>query len=495
MSTERGIEFEEQISERLAAVVSSTGLSVVGRCFAMALGLGVQIAVGSLLGPEAFGKYAIIIGMIVLAGTASRLGLSRGIIKYADSTDRQRSAPIFLTSIAISLVTGSAIAVSMIVFSAKIGRLFNFDVVTLLYISVWSIPFVAASGVIANGLRAFNSARDYIIIDLILKPSLVFVFPVSLIALNTGIVGALGGYAVAQIVIFLVAFSFVPRSRDDSLFVSASRASDLLRFSIPVLGSTLSTFLLLWIDKFILGALRSASEAGIYQASFKLASVLVIPSFALGLLIEPLFATLEEDVDQIRDLYPVFSRWLFISTITGFVLLIGFRNTLLSLFGREFIQGGVALMLIATAHVVHSLAGPAAHSLNMAVSSRLDLINTGIAVIANVVLNILLIPQFGYVGAAVATASSMALMEALRLLEIYQYLGINPFSKDHLRASIIPVLTAGLITALEIADLPQLIALLGATVGAGILFILGLSRVTIDERDNIIKDTLLRLIT
>ena len=118
--------------------------------------------------------------------------------------------------------------------------------------------------------------------------------------------------------------------------------------------------------------------------------------------------------------------------------------------------------------------------------SRLVLINNLIAASMNVTLCCLLIPRMGVLGAALSSASSVALMQTLQVVEVALLYRVHPFSRGFFKA-----LAAGAVALLlaEFAvgalDLPALgRVLLQATVilaGYGLtLLALGLA---VEERD------------
>jgi O-antigen/teichoic acid export membrane protein len=55
----------------------------------------------------------------------------------------------------------------------------------------------------------------------------------------------------------------------------------------------------------------------------------------------------------------------------------------------------------------------------------------------NIILNFILIPIFGIVGAAIASASSLFLINIVKLLKLYSLSGVQPISKNLLKPTLI----------------------------------------------------------
>lgn len=100
----------------------------------------------------------------------------------------------------------------------------------------------------------------------------------------------------------------------------------------------------------------------------------------------------------------------------------------------------------------------------------LKLIGDIILAISNFGMNLLLIPHWGMIGAAVATAISIGAIGLLRIIQVYIVLGVQPYSWSYLK-----VIGAGALAGIggfliqQISTLPFLVSTL--SVGAVILVI------------------------
>ena len=98
------------------------------------------------------------------------------------------------------------------------------------------------------------------------------------------------------------------------------------------------------------------------------------------------------------------------------------------LFGGQYVIASNALQVLAFAAFVQTIFGGGGHTLTMTGFTNINLFNSVIAVVTNVILNIMWIPVYGIMGAAYATLVSMLVLGGLRLVEVQKFVKINPFS-------------------------------------------------------------------
>ena len=151
------------------------------------------------------------------------------------------------------------------------------------------------------------------------------------------------------------------------------------------------------------------------------------------------------------------------------------------LFGSEFTAGTLVLTLFVVSQLFNCATGPSDSLLMMKDHQYVVMANEWVFGIANVVLNIVLIQQYGFVGAAVASAGVLAVRNLTKVAEVWYFERPHPYSR-----SFVKPLFAGAIAAAGMlvvgALLPPLPAVtLGAVVGivlyAGVLFSFGIESV------------------
>jgi O-antigen/teichoic acid export membrane protein len=114
--------------------------------------------------------------------------------------------------------------------------------------------------------------------------------------------------------------------------------------------------------------------------------------------------------------------------------------------------------------------------------SLLNFVDNAVAVVANVGMNLLLIPRFGAVGAAVAWSAAIVGLNAVRMLQVWWVLRISPLSRSLLRpmvALLCALIATWVVRPAALAALPApagvlVLAICFGTIYAGSLAVLGL---------------------
>jgi O-antigen/teichoic acid export membrane protein len=112
-----------------------------------------------------------------------------------------------------------------------------------------------------------------------------------------------------------------------------------------------------------------------------------------------------------------------------FVLLLVFPDSLLAIFGREYEVGAMVTVLLAVGTLADVLSGPCGHMLMMSGRPQFAMANNIVALALNIGLNIWLIPRYGIVGAGVAWASSLIVINLSRVVQVYVTMGMLPFDR------------------------------------------------------------------
>ena len=124
-------------------------------------------------------------------------------------------------------------------------------------------------------------------------------------------------------------------------------------------------------------------------------------------------------------LYQTATVWLMALAFPAYITTMVFAPVLLPRFGHGFGSGATALIVLGAANLFAAACGPVDVVLLMAGRSGLSLMNNGIALAANIGLNVLLIPIYGINGAAIAWAVSLFITNAFPLAQVWRSTGAS----------------------------------------------------------------------
>ena len=140
-------------------------------------------------------------------------------------------------------------------------------------------------------------------------------------------------------------------------------------------------------------------------------------------------------------LYKLVSRWLITFSIPISLVFILYPTKVMLLFGPNYMESACVLVLLTIATFIQTTLGAAGPVLSMSGYTRLVFWNSLGAFILNIILNIILIPKFGMIGAAWATLISVVAIGLARIIEVHYFLKLSFYSSNLYKP-----LLAGLIT-------------------------------------------------
>jgi O-antigen/teichoic acid export membrane protein len=178
---------------------------------------------------------------------------------------------------------------------------------------------------------------------------------------------------------------------------------------IATLPFTLLTFFSIYnrIDGLLLPHLRNFTEAGYYSAAYKIWDILAYFPAVIGITLYPFFAgsITRGLMDQVKIGLETYSRYMIAIavplTIGSFIL----SEQLATIFGDEFAPAAPAVWLLVMGVSILFIYSPA-NSLIVSQRTRTATKVTGINLLFNLTANLIFIPKYGFVAAALITSFS-----------------------------------------------------------------------------------------
>lgn len=205
------------------------------------------------------------------------------------------------------------------------------------------------------------------------------------------------------------------------------------------------------VDTLLLPHLRNFEETGYYSAAYKFWDVLAFVPTVVGISLYPYFA---ESMslglkDRVRTGLETYTRYMIAVGLPMAVgaYLLAPRLTL-AFYGKSFMPAAPALWLLVLAVAILFIYSPA-NSLVISQQTKLATKITGFTLLTNIVLNLILIPKFGFVAAAAVTVLS-ELMQALAYRFVITRRIIDyKFFRFFVKPAIAAAAMAGLVLAMQ----------------------------------------------
>ncbi len=388
-------------------VIHNTSWQFADNIVRMGIGLLVGIWLARYLGPEQFGLFSYALSFVGLFAALSNLGLDDIIVREI-VRDSDNENEILGTTFLLRLCGG------LLTFVAATGTLFILRPDDSL--SHWLVGIIAAGAI----FQAFNVIEFWFYSQLQAKYAVIakntaFLFCSLLkVALLLFQASLLFFAWVALLEITLGSFGLVMVYRQQragrlcAWSSSLKRAVLLLQDSWPLMLSSLVIMVYLRIDQVMLGEMVGHEEVGIYAVAVRLAEVwYFIPaalywSFFPGIVAaknesSPLFYA---RLQQLYNFSAFFAYLIAVPTLLIAQWLVPF------LFGEAYARGGLMLAVLIWANLFTSLEMARSGFLTAMNWTRLYLLTVVLGCTLNIILNSLLIPQYGGMGAAVASVAA-----------------------------------------------------------------------------------------
>ena len=255
-------------------------------------------------------------------------------------------------------------------------------------------------------------------------------------------------FVVRAIAMQLYAFSLYKPEFNFSL---QSNLSTVLKYSSLILIAGSVATILLDLDKVMIEHYLPIENVAIYGIAVYIATVISVPQKAMHQIIHPLTASLlnSNDRKSLKNLYKRSSLTLLVISAIIFVLIIVNINQLYLLIPSEYQISTVIILLLAIVKLFDNMLGNNNSILFNSDYYRLVLIFGVILSIIAFVFNLILIPAYGILGAAIASFLAFAVYNISKLLIVLNKFKMQPFS---FKTVYILLFTGGLTTSFYFWD-------------------------------------------
>lgn len=433
------------------ALLRGGGIIFAGLVLELAISFLAKVFIARALGRVDYGIVTIGITVMSSVSTLTMLGLNSALGRYIPRFEQpsfRRSIlySVFQIVVPVSVAAGLLVAVfANVVATAIFG---NADTTPVIRIFALIIPFSALITTTIGALQGYELTLPKVAIQNILLPVARFAFIVVALVLGLGSLGIAGAYAVAYVLAATLGIYYLYRhtSLFDRHVSVTTKRRELLTFSLPLMFSSAMFLVLSDIDTFMLGYFATPGDIGVYRTVYPLAKLLVLFLTSFNFVFVPIMSRhhSEEEYDEMRRIYQIVSKWIFIGVLPIFLLYVAFPKIIINLtFGPQFTAGSSALGVLAVGFFIHTTAGLNINTLMAIGHTRIIMVGNALTAASNLLLNLALIPRYGILGAAAATTLSYLLMNLLFSGFLYSITGIHPLSRGMIKPGMISVSVLG----------------------------------------------------
>ncbi|MET0557972.1 MAG: oligosaccharide flippase family protein [Solirubrobacterales bacterium] len=392
-------------------------LATTGAAYTAASILSKVIAVALLplytryLTPADYGAAEVMFAAVVSASIIIRFGLIEAVLRFYYQDDEKPREVVASSFAALFWLSTIAVLVLMPFAKPLSEALLDRPAADLARISIAGLWVLTMSEFLLTLFRLEERARAYFATTLLNVLVTIAATVVLVVGLEDGARGLLlASYGTgAATVLILIALQW----RNLSLRFDRGLLRRLFRFGLPTMPAEVSLYALNFVDRIIIVRSVGLAEAGLYSLAVKFAQAVNVIVRGFQLAWPPLAYSIRDDGE---------ARRAYATIVTLFVAGCAFVVTGMWLFSRwivrllaapEFFASYKAVGLISTAVTLYALYLVLVVILGRTGRTEFNLPASLAALVVNLVLNLLLVPPLGIVGAGLALVASYVVVLVL----------------------------------------------------------------------------------
>ena len=392
-------------------------LATTGAAYTAASILSKLIAVALLplytryLTPTDYGAAEVMFAAVVSASIIVRFGTIEALLRFYYKDDEDPSW-VVATSFAALFWFSTAAALIALPFAGPISEaLLDQPAPDLARIAIGGLWVLTMVEYLLTLFRLEERARAYFVTTLVNVLAAIGLTVFLVVGRDEGARGLLLGSYVSGAVV-AVALIFVHRRRL-SLRIDGPLLRRLTRFGLPTMPAELSLYLLNFVDRIVIVRSAGLAEAGLYSLAVKFAQAVNVLVRGFQLAWPPLAYSIRDDGE---------ARRTYAAVVTWFVAGCAFVVTGMWLFSRwivralaapQFFDSYEAIGLVATGVTLYALYMVLVVILGRTGRTEFNFPATIAALVANLALNLVLVPSLGIVGAGLALVASYVVVVSL----------------------------------------------------------------------------------
>ena len=208
-------------------------------------------------------------------------------------------------------------------------------------------------------------------------------------------------------------------------------------FSISLFGiiTGFSNIAILNIDKYMIERYVGLSGVGIYAITFYFATLILFPARSIQKIATMILSESWKNND-IKNIFTIYYKSTITQLIIGGYIFIGIWvniNSILAILGIDYESGRDVIFYIGLANMINMLSGLSIYIITTSKKYIYSSIFVLIMLVLIIITNIIFIPTYGIVGAAIASCISMLIVSILRFAFLWKTFTLQPYNFQHVK--------------------------------------------------------------
>lgn len=403
--------------------IRGSTLLMAGRGVLLLGNLLIQVMIVRYLSKANYGAWAYALSVVTFLQGVAALGLDKAITRFVSIYHEKKEYEKLFGTILLSLVIVALASAVMIgalyAWPGLIAQLIRDQPqpIALLLVLIFLVPVDTLDNLLVGLFASFGKSRAIFLRRFVLGPALRLLAVLVLVASGSGVNFLAFGYVAASALGVLInGWMTLRLFRKQGLLEHFHLSGisvpvrEILSFTLPLFSTELLTVFLQTFGILILGYFHSLDEVALFRVAVPMAAVNLTVMRSFAYLYTPAASRLfaKNDYEGINDLYWSTAIWMAVLTFPVFAFTFSAAPALVSLlYGKQYEQAGLYLALMSLGQYTNVALGFNGLTLKILNKVRYMVVINLLAGLANILACLLLIPPFGALGAAIATASAL----------------------------------------------------------------------------------------
>lgn len=357
-----------------------------------------------ILGAGEYGIWSQIKASMNLLVPFTFLGLQESIIRFLPSAeDKNVKEGIYSSSVIVFLVT-TILGLALAIFSGFFANLFKFPAEYVKFLAL-IVVFEAILKLLLSAIRSLRKIKDYFLFmtsKMLGETGLVF----ASVFMGYGLRGAVVSFIAIRIIIFVILISYILKNIGFSL-PRFNLLKEYFKFGLPTTLDNISYWVITSFDRYVIAFFWGIIFVGYYAPAYSIGMLLTFFIFPISFMLSVVLPKLydEHNIEEIKKyLSNSLKYFLFLIIPSSFGLSV-LSGQLLSLFStREISENSYFVVpFVVFSILLYGVSYFFSQILSLAKKTKITAIIWMFSAIINILLNILFIPKFGILAAAITT--------------------------------------------------------------------------------------------
>ncbi len=406
--------------EKIKGLARHTAVYGIGDTAGRAIGLILLPLYTSVFSREVIGAMTLAFSLAAFAGIFYTLGMNYAVLRYfAGDVEKDDRMRILSTEFTFLLLVSAILSLVLWRSSESVGNIFfgvpGWDHLVRMVAVILFLDTLSSMCMVV--LRAQERSGTYTIITLLrLFSSLVL--NIYLVTHRREVEAVFEANIITSALVFLVSFPFVANYLRP--YISIVWLEKLLKFGLVFVPSVFCVMIIEVSDRYLLRRFLNLEEVGIYSVCYKLGLVSLFLARAFSLAWPTFFLSLSQNANAPD---PEEAKSVYARVMTYFILASVFVMLATSVFARDIVRflptpdpltdytrGWKVIPVVCLAYTFYGVYINLMAGVFIKDKTGYLPFVTGVGAFINVVLNIVLIPIIGMMGAALSTLAAYAVM-------------------------------------------------------------------------------------